>query len=84
MPKNTTNSDVSTGYWMLAHFVTFMPIINLIFVPILAFTAGNATKRNYYRAVLAWFAIIVLIHVLFLIFGVGTLFYEEAKKLITK
>lgn len=47
---------------MLALLLTALPVINLVAIPLLAFTGSNQTKKNYYRAILVWFVLVVCIH----------------------
>lgn len=75
----TNNSEVSVGYWMMAIFVACFPLVNLVAVPILAFFGGNASKKNFYRALLAWFVIVLLIHVALLAAGVLPVLYGAIK-----
>lgn len=68
MARNAKN-EVSIGYWMLALLITAIPLVNLIVVPLLAFSGNDATKKNYYRAIIIWFIIIVLVQVAFIAAG---------------
>ena len=47
---------------MWALLLTALPVINLVAIPLLAFSGSNQTKKNYYRALLVWFVLIVCIH----------------------
>ena len=49
-------------------FVTALPCIGLIMIFVWAFTGDNESRKNYFRAVLAWFCVAVgLIAVLALV-----------------
>jgi hypothetical protein len=41
--------------WMM--FVTDLPCIGLVMVFVWAFTGDNESRKNYFRAVLAWFVV---------------------------
>ncbi len=62
MTRKPPDKEVSVLYWMLAMFVTSLPVINLIVVPIMAFKSSTPTKRNYYRAIIAWCVLFFLIN----------------------
>ena len=50
---------VSVGSWMFMLLVTALPIIGLIMIIVWAFTGDNETRKNYFRAILAWFVVLV-------------------------
>jgi hypothetical protein len=51
---------VSVGSWMFMLLVTALPLIGLIMVIVWAFTGENETRKNYFRAILAWIAVAVV------------------------
>jgi hypothetical protein len=66
------NNYISVGSWMWMMFVMAIPIIGLIMILVWAFTGDNESRKNYYRAILAWILVFVLLWVaLFVIIGVG-------------
>jgi len=52
---------VSVGSWMGMIFVSFIPVINLIMVLVWAFAGENESRKNYFRAILAWTLIMVVL-----------------------
>ena len=53
---------------MFMLLVTALPLIGVIMVIVWAFTGENETRKNYFRAILAWFAVgVVAIVVLALV-----------------
>lgn len=51
----------SVGSWMLTLFIIGIPVVNLIYLLVLAFGSGAApSKRNFARATLIW-ALIALV-----------------------
>ncbi|MBS7071345.1 MAG: hypothetical protein KH092_03465 [Actinomyces sp.] len=51
----------SVGSWMLTLFIIGIPVVNLIYLLVLAFSSGSApSKRNFARATLIW-ALIALV-----------------------
>jgi len=53
---------------MFALLIAWLPLINLICVLILAFTGTNETKKNFYKAILWWVLLLILIHVSIILF----------------
>ena len=45
--------------WMM--FVTAIPVIGVIMVFVCAITGDNESRKNYYRAILAWVLVFVLL-----------------------
>lgn len=82
--KTNHTEPVSTGYWMFAVFITALPLVNLIAIPVLAFAGSNSTKKNYYRAILAWMIVLLLAHVAFFAFGFGAIFYEHVRQIFAE
>ena len=63
----------SLGSWVLVTFVMFIPLVNLIYLLVLAFGSGTSiAKRNFARASLIWMAVgIVVTIVLGILFAVA-------------
>ena len=63
--------DVSVGDWMITILITAIPIVGLIMLFVWAFGGGTPTsKKNWAIATLIWFAIgIVLAIIFFIVFG---------------
>src|SRR5712692_3610067 len=60
---------VSVGFWMLAMLVTAIPVIGWIMIFVWAFTGDNESRKNYFRAILAWFAGFVALFVILALVG---------------
>jgi heme/copper-type cytochrome/quinol oxidase subunit 2 len=63
MSNNDNSNYVSVGSWMWMMFVTAIPVIGWIMILVWAFTGQNESRKNYYRAILAWmlvFAALIL------------------------
>ena len=63
MNNNDDSNYVSVGTWMWMMFVTAIPVIGVIMVFVWAFTGENQSRKNYYRAILAWVLVLVLLTV---------------------
>jgi cytochrome bd-type quinol oxidase subunit 2 len=68
MSYEAERNYVSVGSWMWMMFVTAIPIVGVIMIFVWAFSGANESRKNYYRAILAWVGILIgLIVVLALI-----------------
>jgi len=67
----TIRNEVSVGEWVITILITALPLIGLIMLFVWAFGDGaNPSKKNWAIATLIWFAIgIVLAILFFIIFG---------------
>ena len=67
----TIRNEVSVGEWVITILIASLPLIGLIMLFVWAFgDASNPSKKNWAIASLIWFAIgIVLVILFFLIFG---------------
>jgi uncharacterized membrane protein YqjE len=74
---NGKNKDyVSFGFWMLALFVMALPCIGFIMVIVWAFVGDNESRKNYFKACIAWFLILTAIWVVVMALG----FWPEIQK----
>lgn len=55
---------LSVGEWMLVIFAFLIPVINIIFMAVWAFSSeGNVHRRNLSRAALLWIIILLIAYV---------------------
>lgn len=61
----------SLGSWVLLTFIMFIPLVNLIYLLVLAFGGGSSTaKKNFARASLIWWGVgVVLSIIVFVLFA---------------
>jgi uncharacterized membrane protein len=52
---------VSVGQWMLLLLIPSIPVIGWILIIVLAFTGSNESRKNYFRAMIAWVLLIIVI-----------------------
>lgn len=50
-------------------FVTAIPIVGVVMIFVWAFSGQNESKKNYYRAILAWFAVLISLVVVLALVG---------------
>jgi uncharacterized integral membrane protein len=63
MERPTDHNYISVGSWMGMMFVCAIPVIGLIMVLVWAFAGENESRKNYFRAILSWVVIIVVMGV---------------------
>jgi hypothetical protein len=63
MSKNEDSNYVSVGSWMWMMFVTALPVIGVIMILVWAFTGENESRKNYFRAILMWLLLLVVLAV---------------------
>ena len=59
MNNEDDRNYTSVGSWMLMMLVTAIPIVGLIMILVWAFTGENESRKNYFKAILMWFLILV-------------------------
>ncbi len=74
--ENQNNQPVKTGDWILTLLITAIPIVGFIMLFVWAFGSGtNPSKANWAKATLLWFAIVIVLYIIFAIsFGAAFLF----------
>lgn len=80
MAKGKSNDSVSVWFWMFALFVTSLPCVGLVMTIVWALVGENESRKNFFRAILAWMAIGMVLWI-----GLVTLgFWPEIQKQIQK
>jgi cytochrome bd-type quinol oxidase subunit 2 len=69
MNNNRDNNYVSIGSWMWMMFVTALPLIGVIMIFVWAFSGDNESRKNYYKAILAWALLVIVLIVGLVIVG---------------
>ena len=69
-PTNELEEPVTFGEWMITMLVMMIPCVNIVMMFVWAFGNGKKSKSNYFKAVLVWALIGIVISILFtVIFG---------------
>ena len=68
--------------WMM--LVTAIPCIGFIMIFVWAFTGDNESRKNYFRAILAWFAVLVALLVILALVGQLPHIQKQLEDLIPK
>jgi len=67
--KNRDDNYISVFGWMYILFITALPCVGIIVVILGAFLGGNASRKNYFRAVILWAVILFLLWACLLALG---------------
>ncbi len=78
MASGKNKNYVSFWFWMLALFVTALPCIGFIMVIVWAFAGDNESRKNYFRALIAWALILAALWIAAMAFG----FWPEIQRQI--
>jgi hypothetical protein len=77
MGNGNNKNYVSFWFWFFALFVTALPCIGIIMVIVWAFYGDNESRKNYYRAILAWALIFIVLWVAIMALGFGPEILKE-------
>lgn len=77
MAKGKDKNHVSFWFWMFALFITALPCIGTIMVIVWAFVGENRSRKNYFRAVIAWYLIITALWTAILVLGLWPTIYQH-------
>jgi hypothetical protein len=54
MARGSDKNYVSFWFWFFALFVAALPCIGLVMILVWAFAGENESRKNYFRALIAW------------------------------
>ena len=83
MSYEAERNYVSVGSWMWMMFVCAVPVIGVIMIFVWAFSGKNESRKNYYRAILAWFGILAAIVIVLALIGQWPHLQYQLKQLIS-
>lgn len=58
MSDKDDKNYISVGHWMLLLLLISLPCVGVILVLVFAFVGENESRKNYFKALIAWFLII--------------------------
>ena len=69
------NKRMMVGDWLITFLITVIPIVNIIMVIIWAFGSnGNIHRKEWAKAILIWFAIILALYLVIFVIAFGLMF----------
>jgi hypothetical protein len=69
MNDERDSNYISVGKWMWIMFVTAIPLVGFIMMIVWCFAGENESRKNYFRAIFAWFFVMIILLVLFYLLG---------------
>ncbi|MDB6015579.1 MAG: hypothetical protein JWR19_68 [Pedosphaera sp.] len=66
---NGNKNYVSIWFWMFAIFIMAIPCVGLVMIIVWSFTGDNESRKNYFRALIAWFLIFVIASLIIMSLG---------------
>lgn len=67
--NNEDRNHVSVLSWMILLFLSALPIIGVITVLVGAFAGSNDSRKNYFRAILAWIGVCITFVIVIMLLG---------------
>lgn len=71
---------VSFWFWFFALILAAIPCIGTVFAITLALVGANETRKNYFKAVLAWQLLLILVLAVFHALGFGVALYDSLRQ----
>jgi len=79
MAKGKNKDYVSFWFWMFALFVAALPCVGWIMIIVWACVGENQTRKNYFRALIAWFVIMMAVWFVFMTLGFWPLIQQQVQ-----
>jgi len=73
---------VSLWFWLFALFVMALPCIGIVMIIIWAFVGENASRKNYFRALIIWGLILTFFWVIVATLGLLPVFVHQVQNWI--
>lgn len=73
-------NTVSVWFWILAIIITALPCIGTLVALVLAFTGDNASRKNYFKAVLLLQLLGVILIILIQVLGLGAVLFKTLQE----
>lgn len=70
MAKGRDKNFVSIWFWLFSMLVMAIPLVNIIMTLVWAFTGDNESRKNYFKAVIVVFCLLIGLTVFLLSLGV--------------
>lgn len=74
--KNKKNY-VSFWFWLFAIFVMAIPCVGIIMTVVWAFWGENESRKNYFRAMIAWILIFLIIWLIMMAVGISPILLKK-------
>lgn len=67
---------MSVWFWLFAILVTALPCVGLVVAILFAWLSGNASKRNYFWAVIVLWVLVFAVHAVLIAIGATPMVVE--------
>ncbi len=85
MSNERDGNYISIGQWMLLLLIAAIPCVNIIFILVMAFVGENESRKNYFRAMILWFVVLIgAVLALSALGGGWTKFRDEFQKRLNR
>lgn len=81
MAKGRDRQSVSMWFWLFSMIVMAIPLVNIVMTLIWAFTGENESRKNYFKAIIVFFFLVVGVTVLIASIGVAPSLLHQLKML---
>ena len=75
--KGKDKNHISFWFWFFALFVLALPCIGVVMTIIWALAGQNESKKNYFRAIIAWFVILTVVWLVIMLLGFSPLIIKQ-------
>ena len=82
MANGKNKNYVSFWFWMLALFIMALPCVGAVMIIVWAFIGDNESRKNYFRALIAWFLILVALGIGIMALGFSPEIQRQIQTLI--
>lgn len=77
MASGKNKNYVSFWFWLFAIFVMAIPCVGIIMTVVWAFWGENESRKNYFRAMIAWILIFLTIWLIMMAVGISPILFKK-------
>lgn len=77
MASGKNKNYVSFWFWLFAIFVMAIPCVGIIMTVVWAFWGENESRKNYFRAMIAWILIFLIIWLIMMAVGISPILLKK-------
>ena len=80
MAKGRDKTSVSIWFWLLSMVVMAIPLVNIIMTLVWAFTGTNDSRKNYFKALIIMFCVMMGLMICLFTLGMSPLLLEKIRE----
>jgi len=81
MSNEEDKNYISVGSWMFMLLIISIPVVGQIMILVWAFAGHNESRKNYFRAILAWILALIALLVILILVGSGPAILKHIQSL---